>query len=75
MITKAIYLNRKTDSSKGDVMKRYEIYVIENGVEKSTKKIVRTVERAEELCAVYSDMDAGTGNTYTYKEVQKNTRG
>ena len=56
-------------------MKRYEIYVIENGVEKSTKKIVRTVERAEELCAVYSDIDAGTGNTYTYKEVQKNTRG
>lgn len=56
-------------------MKRYEIYVIENSVEKSTKKIVRTVERAEELCAVYSDMDAGTGNTYTYKEVQKNTRG
>lgn len=56
-------------------MKRYEIYVIENGVEKSTKKIVQTVERAEELCAVYSDIDAGTGNTYTYKEVQKKTRG
>lgn len=48
---------------------KYEIYVIENGVEKSTKKIVRTVERAEELCAVYSDMDAGTGATYSYKEV------
>ena len=56
-------------------MMKYEIFLIENGVEKSTKKIVRTVERAEELCAVYSDMDKGTGNTYTYKEVQKNTRG
>lgn len=56
-------------------MKRYEIYVIENGVEKSTKKIVRTVERAEELCAVYIDIDKGTGNTYTYKEVQKKNKG
>lgn len=50
---------------------KYEIYVIKNGVEKSTKKIVGTVERAEELCAVYQDMDEGMGNTYFYKEVRK----
>ena len=54
---------------------KYEIYVIEYGVEKSTKKIVRAVERAVELCAVFSDMDAGPGNPSSYKEVQKNTRG
>lgn len=47
---------------------KYEIFVVENGVEESTKKIVGTVAKAEELCAVYHDID---GNTYIYKPLEK----
>lgn len=46
---------------------KYEIFVVVNGVEKSTNKKVRSVEQAEELCAIFTDMD--NGKTYTYKEV------
>lgn len=46
----------------------YEIFVIENGVEVSTKKIVGTVAQAEELCAEYRDID---GNEYIYKPLEK----
>ena len=47
---------------------KYEIFVIENGIEESTKKIVGTVAKAEELCAIYSDVD---GKTYIYKPLEK----
>ena len=46
----------------------YEIFVVENGVEVSTKKIVKTVAQAEELCAEYRDID---GNEYIYKPLGK----
>ena len=48
---------------------KYEIFVTENGVERTTHKIVRSVNRAEELCAIYNDLDAGTGRTYSYKKI------
>ena len=49
-------------------MKRYEIYVIEDGIEITTNKKVKTVAQAEELCAIYSDID---GKTYIYKPLEK----
>lgn len=46
---------------------RYEIYRTIEGVEESVSRVAYSVEEAEELCAIYSDMDCGA--TYTYKEI------
>lgn len=47
---------------------RYEIYMVEDGLEYPTKKIVKTVAEAEELCAIYRECD---GNIYIYKPLEK----
>ncbi len=52
---------------KGAVMK-YEILVIENGVEKSIMT-VKSEARAVELVAIYNDIDCGTGRTYSYRKI------
>jgi hypothetical protein len=52
---------------KAGVNMRYEIYRTVEGVEESVSRVAYSVEEAEELCAIYSDMDCGA--TYTYKAI------
>ena len=45
----------------------FEIYKVVNGSYYPTGRRVKTVEYAEELCAIYSDMDFGA--KYVYFEI------
>lgn len=48
---------------------KYEIFMKIGEQTESTGVVVNSVEEAEERCAVYNDMDYGTGVSYFYKEV------
>lgn len=46
---------------------RFEIFRNIGGYLESVSRVAYSVEEAEELCAIYSDMDCGA--TYTYKAI------
>ena len=45
----------------------FEIFRTIGGVVESASRVAYSVEEAEELCAIYSDMDCGA--EYSYREI------
>ena len=48
---------------------KYEIFMKIGEQTETTGVVVNSVEEAEERCAVYNDIDYGTGVSYYYEEV------